>query len=61
MTEELTALAVLGAIVIFSTDIAVAVVAGKKDRPVIPWFLAALFFTPIVALLMLIALGDSDE
>ena len=39
----------------------VALVAKKKGRHGLVWFLLSIFINPIVALLLLIALGDKDN
>ena len=39
----------------------VALVAKKKGRHRLVWFLLSIFINPIVALLLLIALGDKDN
>lgn len=39
----------------------VALVAKKKGRHGLVWFLLSIFINPIVALLLLIALGDKEE
>ena len=39
----------------------VALVAKKKGRHGLVWFLLSIFINPIVALLLLIALGDKEN
>ena len=39
----------------------VAMVAKKKRRHGFAWFLLSIFINPIVALLLLIALGDKEK
>ena len=39
----------------------VALVAKKKGRHGLVWFLLSIFINPIVALLLLIALGDKEK
>lgn len=39
----------------------VALVAKKKGRHGLVWFLLTIFINPIVALLLLIALGEKDK
>ena len=51
---------VLGVVVFLAMNIAVGTIASVKGRSVGGWFLASLFFTPVIALLMLIALGPTD-
>jgi len=41
--------------------ICVALVAKKKGRHGLVWFLLSIFINPIVALLLLIALGDKEN
>jgi hypothetical protein len=45
----------------FFIPICVAFVAKKKGRHGLVWFLLSIFINPIVALLLLIALGDKDK
>ena len=42
-------------------SIVVGNIAARRGWLVGPWFLASLFFTPVVALLMLIVVGEKDE
>ena len=44
-------------LLLFINCFAVAVIANKCDRNGAAWFLVSLFFTPIMAVLMLIAVG----
>ena len=46
-------------VVLLAACVAVALVAMRCGRSGGPWFCAALFFTPLVALLMLVALNTS--
>ena len=39
----------------------VALVAKKKGRHGLVWFLLSIFINPIIALLLLIALGDKEK
>ena len=48
-------------IVGFVASIVVGNIAARRGWLVGPWFLASLFFTPVVALLMLIAVGEKDK
>ena len=57
MSEAVVALIVIGALMALTGCAAVSVLAMKCGRNGGAWFFAALFFTPIMALLMLIALG----
>ena len=60
MTDVAVVLLVWGIVAGFVLDIVVGTIASWKGRSGALWFLAALFFTPIVALLMLIAAGHKD-
>ena len=61
MSDVATTLLVLGVMLGIAVCITVAAVAHKCGRSPGAWFAAALFFTPPLALLMLIAMGAFAE
>ena len=60
MNETVVVLIVLGVILSIAACVAVAVTAQKCGRNSGSWFVVSLFFTPVLALLMLIAVGPGD-
>ena len=60
MSEVAGVILILSVILVLVIDVAVGKIAGMKGRGVVAWFFAALFFTPVIALLMLIAAGDAE-
>ena len=61
MEKWMIILIIIGLLYIITIPICVAVIAAKRGRNGFGWFLLSFLINPLFAILVLIALGDTDE
>ena len=61
MEKWMIILIIIGLLYFFITPICVAAIANKQGRSGLGWFFLSFLINPLFAILVLVALGDTDE